>query len=826
MNAELSSEHLLPECSTQESWFLSPVTLRQSNALILRMMARQRIPAIWYWLTSAIFLLLLFVPLFLYNMHQGLNHDEHQFVASAWLWKHEQLRPYRDFPYFHLPYLIYLNALLFDRGLGYILTARLVAQVSGWLILVVLFAQTMFAWRDLRGWRRFWLAVAITGLLASTPLFMFTSGRAWNQDLATLLAVLSTLSLVHGLQSKQSTRIMMLLSGLFLGLGIGTRLTLTPLVFALLAGIWICREGSRRERLSLSLWFLSGCLLASIPLFSVAAQDWDSFWFDNFVYPRLNTLFRSETDYARAMSLLDKLVFLGRDVLLAEPRNLILPVAYLAIGIAYPPTRVLSTRQVGVKMIALMMPFLAIAALAPTPAWHQYFFVLYPFLALGVMWGLREFHARWVSYGWFWICLAVLVITNTTLWWGEYQRELRLVGPDRWYPTEVQRIGQQIASLVKPHERVLTVSPIYVLEGNRSIYPELATGPFAFRAANYLSDERRRQFGFIAPAEQLDSFFGQELPRAILTGADPKEEAGLVEYALRHHYASLPLDGYLTLWLRPRATWDGEIELVTVTHSSDVFQPDELLNVMLFLRSISPMERNYSVSVSLIGQDGSVPVRQDHWPWGRPTSTWPVGELWYDGHDLRIPTDVPPGIYAISVRLYDAGSGTILPIADESAGGTQRTDYIAGYVEIDDGFSPMAKAVAGEVRFGDHLRLAGYDWQSPAADVADPMLNLTLIWQGDGTLNNDAKVFVHVVDAAGRMVAQRDQRPLDGFYPMSEWLPQQLVADAYRLSFPRVPPEEPYTVMVGIYEPTTGERYPVTVDGRTYGDAFTLMTYP
>jgi hypothetical protein len=42
-----------------------------------------------------------------------LNHDEHQFVAPSVLLLREGLLPYRDYPFFHTPNLVFVFAPLF-----------------------------------------------------------------------------------------------------------------------------------------------------------------------------------------------------------------------------------------------------------------------------------------------------------------------------------------------------------------------------------------------------------------------------------------------------------------------------------------------------------------------------------------------------------------------------------------------------------------------------------------------------------------------------------------------------------------------------------------
>ena len=46
-------------------------------------------------------------------MVKGFEHDENQFVASAYLFSTDWLLPYVDYPYFHMPNLIFIYAVLF-----------------------------------------------------------------------------------------------------------------------------------------------------------------------------------------------------------------------------------------------------------------------------------------------------------------------------------------------------------------------------------------------------------------------------------------------------------------------------------------------------------------------------------------------------------------------------------------------------------------------------------------------------------------------------------------------------------------------------------------
>jgi hypothetical protein len=90
-----------------------------------------------------------------------------------------------------------------------------------------------------------------------------------------------------------------------------------------------------------------------------------------------------------------------------------------------------------------------------------------------------------------------------------------------------------------------------VLEGGRQIYPEFATGPFAWRSARFASADDRRRLKLIAP-EDLATLLERDPPAALLTGVEEKDlEAPLVAYAESHGYRPQKLTKRRLLWLPP-----------------------------------------------------------------------------------------------------------------------------------------------------------------------------------------------------------------------------------------------------------------------------------
>src|SRR3989304_432228 len=72
-------------------------------------------------------------------MQRGYNRDENQFVASGELLAEQTLLPYRDYPYFHMPNLIFVYTLV-DKVTDYsLLGARAVSVVFSMASIVLIF---------------------------------------------------------------------------------------------------------------------------------------------------------------------------------------------------------------------------------------------------------------------------------------------------------------------------------------------------------------------------------------------------------------------------------------------------------------------------------------------------------------------------------------------------------------------------------------------------------------------------------------------------------------------------------------------------------------
>lgn len=103
------------------------------------------------------------------------------------------------------------------------------------------------------------------------------------------------------------------------------------------------------------------------------------------------------------------------------------------------------------------------------------------------------------------------------------------------------------------------------------------------------------------------------------------------------------------------------------------------------------------------------------------------------------------------------------------------------------------------ITLGDVIRLRGFDWAPVAGE-----LGLTLYWESVTAVADSYKVFIHIINSNGDIVAQIDRPPVDGLAPTNRWHPGDLVRDPYQIPLPAALPAGDYTLYVGLYTEENG----------------------
>jgi 4-amino-4-deoxy-L-arabinose transferase-like glycosyltransferase len=259
-------------------------------------------------------------------------------------------------------------------------------------------------------------------------------------------------------------------------------------------------------------------------------------------------------------------------------------------------------------------------------------------------------------------------------------------------------------------------------------------------------------------------------------------------------------------------------------------RPGEWVTLILYWRATAPLETPLTVFVQVAPKDPEQRVAglddtlgSSHYP----SQVWLPGETIRQVHELRLPDKVPaPILYWFNVGLYQNSEDMRLPVVVDGASVPSRSVRL-GPLRVLDTHSPQPDQLV-DYRLGPAVRLIGYDVdvapsRSSKASQEDT-LTVTLYWRAVAAPEDDLKVFVHLVDADGRLVAQDDDWPRQGEFPTWAWQEGDDVPDSHTLLVPADLPSDTYRILVGLYRPDDGGRLPVLDEEgqRVHDDIVTL----
>ncbi len=171
--------------------------------------------------------------------------------------------------------------------------------------------------------------------------------------------------------------------------------------------------------------------------------------------------------------------------------------------------------------------------------------------------------------------------------------------------------------------------------------------------------------------------------------------------------------------------------------------------------------------------------------------TWPLtlsayGDGWWRSQlPITLPVDLPGGVYAF--HLSDPnGQTAVLP------------DPLT-LIEPERTFEPMEMDTAVNTTLNNNdqplTTLVGYTLSAGCQQTGD-QCQIDLLWRAEGEFPSSYRVFVHLLDAQGQIVAQSDAVPHSWARPTTGWLPGEYILDTHPLT---LPPSGNHTLAVGMY---------------------------
>jgi hypothetical protein len=112
-------------------------------------------------------------------------------------------------------------------------------------------------------------------------------------------------------------------------------------------------------------------------------------------------------------------------------------------------------------------------------------------------------------------------------------------------------------------------------------------------------------------------------------------------------------------------------------------------------------------------------------------------------------------------------------------------------------------------RFGQNIELLGVEWDAEYDEIMARNVNVTLYWRGGAPIKESYKVFVHLLDRAGNLIAQHDSVPVDWSRPTNAWQPGEIIVDRHQVTLPAAGSID--RIGVGMYDPESLRRLEAVV---------------
>ena len=179
---------------------------------------------------------------------------------------------------------------------------------------------------------------------------------------------------------------------------------------------------------------------------------------------------------------------------------------------------------------------------------------------------------------------------------------------------------------------------------------------------------------------------------------------------------------------------------------------------------------------------------------GYPPFQWSPNMFVRDWLPVRLPANIADGNYSVKLAVSHNNQllgSSLLPFVS--------TTVDLGKIQVKNRPRVMVApkiAKPYEATFDNKIKLLGYAVNNS---------QVTLYWRALAPMDTPYTVFVHLIDANGKVVASGDAPPGNGEFPTTGWIENEYITDLHTLSINDVPPGADQIEM-GWYDPVTGTR--------------------
>ncbi len=470
---------------------------------------------------AVLIMLILSLAIISNSMTKPLAHDEEMYCTGGYLMAQGKMI-YRDYSYVsQMPYhpLLYAIVYKITGTTHYLLAGRLISAFCDILVMISIFGIYRYIFKS------HFVTGTLLGLAAAivyvfNPLVDYANGYAWNHDVVILCVILSLWLFILTDFKKKSSFWLLMGMGAWLTLAACMRITtaLVGIVFFLML-LTVPADSIKLRLRRLSPFMAGSCLVLLWPVWLIINAP-EAFYLNLVKASVLNGRWVPETGMVYNK--------LGLTIAsLTTPGYLVLIIFAIFIWLIF----IFLRRNFEIKdkskviFCAILPIVFFVIALVPPSMWIQYLAMPVPFILTSLAFPFLYLHnkASETSYRKYYravvvftvICVLVSVISYPIVLY----RAPAVLVPEAWTPLEVHKISKDIAGEINGSGKVLTLAPLYAIEGGCDIYTELSCGPFFYRVADYLSNEERRVAHVVGP-KSVNELISQNPPSAIITGVD------------------------------------------------------------------------------------------------------------------------------------------------------------------------------------------------------------------------------------------------------------------------------------------------------------------
>ncbi|MBU2532979.1 MAG: hypothetical protein KKB37_09585 [Alphaproteobacteria bacterium] len=486
----------------------------------------------------------LLIAVFARIMNYEVRRDEQLYVPPASLLDHQNL--YVDFFYNHVPYSAYLfRGATWLLGTDHLLFASRLTVFAGWLVFCA-----AIAWLTMRLTRSRTLAAFLVLAVLTNDMFLSVTGMTATNNFIPLPFAFIGLGLVAVSMIEDKPAIgVIIAAGIFLSVSAGLKASAISFIFPLVAALLLL-PASQGFGWRLKYYLLPlavGGLVGAAPVLFLLAQSPELFLAHivgfhtgpHVAYWQANQGIASDV----AMSIADR-IKLAYLVWFSGANLIVLMIALLfAVMATQRSAGAGSQRRQELEAIATITVagiFTLAFAFLPKPGFPQYYTPPMVCVLLLLILGYRLLQPDQRS-----TLKPVLVAASVVLVLANLPRLVqhlpKIAEPDAWTVTTAHNAGLTIRQSMAQHGAsgpVATLAPIYALEAGLEVYPEFATGQFAYRTAEFTNENLSKYFRSTSPAKVAE-LFASRPPAAILVGFEEQLEAPMLRYALAHGYVRI-----------------------------------------------------------------------------------------------------------------------------------------------------------------------------------------------------------------------------------------------------------------------------------------------